>query len=193
MNHKIIILCGKSGSGKSLVLNKLVKNGYKNVVTNTTRPPREGEKDGVAYNFMNDEQFLSLVKNGDMIEYQKYHTEFGIWYYGSDARNIDLTKHDYAIVLTLDGAEAYKEYFGAENCIVFYIDAPKSIREQRAQSRDPKGFNKSEWDRRLKTDNADFAFDKIVKICDFRVDNYNKSVYNLIKEIKDDIRMWSNG
>ena len=75
MNHKIVILCGKSSSGKDLIRNKLVKNGYKRIVTNTTRPPREGEKDGVAYNFMTDEQFLELVKNGDMIEYQKYYTE----------------------------------------------------------------------------------------------------------------------
>lgn len=193
MEHKIVILCGKSSSGKDLVRKKLVKNGYKHVVTNTTRPPREGEKDGVAYNFMDDEQFLSLVKNGDMIEYQKYYTEFGVWYYGSDARYIDLNKHDYVIVLTLDGAEAYKKYFGDDNCIVFYIDAPKSVREQRARERDPNGFKQSEWDRRLKTDNDDFAFEKVARICNFRIDNYNKSVYNLIKEIKDDIRMWKNG
>ena len=193
MKHKIVILCGKSGCGKSLVLNKLVKNGYKRIVTNTTRLPREGEKDGVAYNFMTDEQFLELVKNGDMIEYQKYYTEFGIWYYGLDVRTIDLNKHDYVIVLTLDGAEAYKQYFGSENCIVFYIDAPKSVREQRAKDRDPQGFKQSEWDRRIKTDNADFTFEKIAKICEFRIDNYNKSVYNLIKEIKEDIRLWKNG
>ena len=193
MNHKIIILCGKSGSGKSLVLNKLVKNGFKRVVTNTTRPPREGEKNGVDYNFMDDLQFLSLVRNGDMIEYQKYNTEFGVWYYGSDAHNIDLEKYDYVIVLTLDGAEAFIKYFGDENCIVFYIDAPKSIREKRAKERDPIGFRKDEWDRRVKTDNADFAYDKVCRICDFRVDNYNKTIYNLIKEIKNDIELWKNG
>lgn len=193
MEHKIVILTGKSSSGKDLIRNKLVKNGYQRIVTNTTRPPREGEKDGVAYNFMDDSQFLSLVRNGDMIEHQKYNTEFGVWYYGSDARNIDLNKNDYVIVLTLDGAEAYKKYFGAENCIIFYIDAPKLVREQRAKERDPHGFNKDEWDRRVKTDNADFAFDKIIKICDFKVDNYNKTIYNLIKEIKDDIRLWKNG
>lgn len=193
MKHKIVIICGKSGSGKSLVLNKLVKNGYKRIVTNTTRPPREGEKDGVAYNFMTDGQFLELVKNGDMIEYQKYNTEFGVWYYGSSANNIDINKNDYVIVLTLEGAEAYKNYFGAENCIIFYIDAPKSVREQRARERDPKGFRLDEWERRLKTDNADFAFEKVAKVCNFRVDNYNKPIYNLIKEVKDDIRMWKNG
>lgn len=192
MKHKIIILTGKSGSGKGLIEDKLVKNKYKRVVTNTTRPMREKEKDGVDYNFLTNEQFMELVNSGQMIEYRKYNTEFGVWYYGSSANNIDLTKNDYVITLTLDGVEAFLNYFGDENCIIFYIDAPKSVREQRAKDRDPSGFNQEEWDRRVKADNADFAFDKVAKICNFRIDNYNKSVYNLIKEVKEDIRMWKN-
>lgn len=191
MEHKIVILCGKSSSGKDLIKNKLIKNGYKGIVTNTTRPPREGEQNGINYNFLTEYHFLQLIKEGEMIEYHKYNTEFGVWYYGSSANNIDLTKHDYVIVLTLEGAEAYVNYFGAENCIVFYIDAPKSVREQRAKERG--SFNQNEWDRRVKTDNADFSLEKIVHICNFRVDNYNKTIYNLIKEIKEDIRLWKNG
>jgi guanylate kinase len=191
MEHKIVILCGKSSSGKDLIKKKLVKNGFKGVITNTTRPPREGEKEGVNYYYLSDMEFKNRIANGEMIEYHKYNTEFGVWYYGSSANNIDLNKHDYVIVLTLEGAEAYVNYFGAENCIVFYIDAPKSIREQRAKDRG--SFNQGEWDRRVKTDNVDFSQDKVAHICNFRVDNYNKTIYNLIKEIKEDIRLWKNG
>ena len=191
MEHKIVILCGKSSSGKDLIKKKLIKNGFKGVVTNTTRPPREGEKEGVNYYYLSDIEFKNRIANGEMIEYHKYNTEFGVWYYGSSANNIDLNKHDYVIVLTLEGAEAYVNYFGAENCIVFYIDAPKSIREQRAKERG--SFNQGEWDRRVKTDNTDFSQDKVAHICNFRVDNYNKTIYNLIKEIKEDIRLWKNG
>lgn len=192
MEHKIIILCGKSSSGKDLIKNKLIKNGFKGIITNTTRPPREGEKDGINYYYLSDMEFKTRIANGEMIEYHKYNTEFGVWYYGSSANNIDLNKYDYVIVLTLEGAEAYIKYFGAENCIVFYIDAPKSIREKRAKERDI-NFNQAEWDRRVKTDNADFSQDKVAHVCNFRVDNYNKTIYNLIKEIKDDIRLWKNG
>lgn len=194
MEHKIVILCGKSSSGKDLIKNKLIKNGFKGVVTSTTRPPREGEKDGINYYYLSDIEFKNRIADGKMIEYHKYNTAFGVWYYGSsidNANNIDLNKHDYVIVLTLEGAEAYVNYFGAENCIVFYIDAPKSIREQRAKDRG--SFNQEEWDRRVKTDNADFSQDKVAHICNFRVDNYNKTIYNLIKEIKEDIRLWKNG
>jgi guanylate kinase len=191
MEYKIVILCGKSSSGKDLIKKKLIKNGFKGVITNTTRPPREGEKEGVNYYYLSDMEFKNRIANGEMIEYHKYNTEFGVWYYGSSANNIDLNKHDYVIVLTLEGAEAYVNYFGAENCIIFYIDAPKSIREQRAKERG--SFNQEEWDRRVKTDNADFSQDKVAHICNFRVDNYNKTIYNLIKEIKEDIRLWKNG
>ena len=191
MEHKIVILTGKSGSGKSLVANKLQKNGFKSIVTSTTRPPRDGEKDGVNYYYLSDMEFKNRIANKEMIEYHKYNTEFGVWYYGSSANNIDLNKHDYVIVLTLEGAEAYINYFGAENCIVFYIDAPKSVREQRAKERG--SFNQDEWDRRVKTDNIDFSLDKVAHICNFKVDNYNKTIYNLIKEIKEDIRLWKNG
>lgn len=191
MEHKIIILCGKSASGKGLIEDKLVKNNYKRIITNTTRPMREKEREGVDYNFLTNEQFMELVHNGQMIEWRKYNTEFGVWYYGSSANNIDLNIHDYVITLTLDGAEAFINYFGAENCIVFYIDAPKSVREKRAKERG--SFHQNEWDRRVKTDNADFSLDKVAHICNFKVDNYNKPIYNLIKEIKEDIRLWKNG
>ena len=192
MEHKIVILTGKSGSGKDLIKRKLIKNGYHNVITTTTRPLRDGEKDGVTYYFVDDNEFKSRIANNEMIEYRKYNTEFGVWYYGSSVDAIDLTKHDYVVILTLEGAEAYKKYFGKENCIVFYIDAPKSIREKRAKERDSK-FNQNEWDRRVKTDNTDFSQDKVIHTCNFRVDNYDKTIYNLIKEVKDDIRLWKNG
>ena len=64
--------------------------------------------------------------------------------------------------------------------------------EKRAEERDI-NFSKTEWDRRVKTDNVDFSQDKVAHICNFRVDNYNKTIYNLIKEIKEDIRLWKNG
>jgi guanylate kinase len=190
MKHKIVILVGKSGSGKSTIMQKLVEDGYCPLITNTTRPPRDNELDGVDYNFLTKEQFNNLIENGQMVEYRKYNTVFGTWYYGSSAENVDLNKHDYVIVLTLDGAEAWVNYFGAENCIVFYIDCPKSIREERAEERG--SFNREEWNRRIVTDKQDFTIEKIAKICNFKIANYNKKLYNVIKEIESDIKIWKS-
>lgn len=189
--HKIIILTGQSGSGKDTIANKLVKNHFKRVVTNTTRPPREGEIDGVDYNFIGEHDFHSLISDDDMIEWRKYNTALGTWYYGSDARNINLDKNDYVIILTLDGVESYIKYFGAENCIVFYIDCPKYIREQRAKERG--SFNREEWERRLIADKADFPMDRVIKLCNFKIANYNRPIHDIIGEIKQDIGFWKNG
>lgn len=189
--HKIIILTGQSGSGKDTIAKKLVKNHFKRVVTNTTRPPREGEVDGVDYNFIGEYDFHSLISDNDMIEWRKYSTVFGTWYYGSDARNINLDKNDYVVILTLDGIESYVKYFGAENCIVFYIDCPKYIREQRAKERG--SFNREEWERRLVADKADFPMEKVIKLCNFKIANYNRPIHEIIGEIKQNISFWKNG
>lgn len=193
MKNKIVILTGMSACGKDTIAKKLVGNHFYRVITNTTRPPRKGEVDGIDYHFLNETQFFDIINNGDMIEYRKYNTEFGIWYYGSSVNNnnIDLTKHDYVAILTLDAIPKYIDFFGKENCIVFYIDCPKSIREKRANERG--SFNKEEWDRRVAADKIDFANDKIIKLCDFKINNYNRSLRTVVEEILKDVKMWKNG
>jgi guanylate kinase len=190
MKHKIIILCGQSASGKDSIYKKLIKNGFIGLVTNTTRPQRVHEIDGVDYNFLSQNQFFDLINNGDMIEYRKYNTVFGTWYYGSSAEQVNLEKNDYVIILTLDGVEAWINHFGAENCIVFYIDCPKSIRESRAKQRG--SFNQDEWNRRVQTDKADFPTEKIIKLCNFKVANYDRKLYDVVKEILNDIKLWKS-
>lgn len=191
-NHKILILTGMSGSGKDTILNKLCDNHnhYKRIVTYTTRPPRDNEVNGRDYNFVNHLEFMEMINNGNIIEYRTYHTVYGDWYYGSSDLNIDLTKRDYVIILTLDGVDAFKKRFGAENCLVFYIDVPNHIRKKRAKNRP--NFDESEWQRRLIADKSDFSFDKVVKVCDFKISNYNKTLDKVVEEIKDVVKYWKS-
>ena len=49
----MLILIGKTASGKDTILNQLVKkHGYKKIVTYTSRPMRKGEKQDVTYHFI---------------------------------------------------------------------------------------------------------------------------------------------
>lgn len=53
-NGKIIVLAAPSGCGKSTIINALTEGGDLNLgfsVSATTRPPRQGETDGVNYHF----------------------------------------------------------------------------------------------------------------------------------------------
>lgn len=79
--HKntLIVIMGKSLSGKSYLQNRLVKAGFPKLITTTSRPKREHEQNGVDYYFVDsnnkisDETKLALreyhVANGETWEY----------------------------------------------------------------------------------------------------------------------------
>ena len=80
----MLILVGKSCSGKDTIRNKLVAyHGFKKMVTYTDRPPRRGEKDGEAYHFVSPEEFEQMISTGFFLEWKEYHTVDGVWHYGS--------------------------------------------------------------------------------------------------------------
>lgn len=61
----LLLLGGPSGSGKTTVANILQeKHGFSRLVTVTTRPPREGEKNGVDYYFVSIDEFRSMQATG---------------------------------------------------------------------------------------------------------------------------------
>ena len=72
---------GKSGSGKDTILNHLCADHpeYHKIVSCTTRPMRDNEKEGEDYYFLSHSQFIEKIMNGDMLEA----TEFNGWHYGT--------------------------------------------------------------------------------------------------------------
>ena len=88
---KVIALFGKAGSGKDTILHALVNkfpDRYNEIVSCTTRPPREGEQEGVNYYFLTVDQFTEKVLNGDMLEA----TEFNNWHYGTALSSLSTDK-----------------------------------------------------------------------------------------------------
>ena len=55
----MIIITGASCSGKTTAARILKEKGYKEAISHTNRPIRDGEKDGVDYNFVSDETLHS--------------------------------------------------------------------------------------------------------------------------------------
>ena len=78
---KLIVISGPSGAGKSTVIEKIMRDNPNMVfsVSATTRKPREGEKDGVNYYFVDNTRFEEMIKNGELLEYARYVNN----YYGS--------------------------------------------------------------------------------------------------------------
>ena len=77
----IIIIAGPSGAGKTTVCKLLVKNDNKLIysISATTRDKRMGEKDGVDYYFITEEEFKSWEREGKFLETAKVHS----YYYGT--------------------------------------------------------------------------------------------------------------
>lgn len=78
---KLIVISGPSGAGKSTVIEKLMADNPNMVfsVSVTTRKPREGEKDGINYYFIDRARFDEMIKNNELLEYARYVDN----YYGS--------------------------------------------------------------------------------------------------------------
>lgn len=79
--YKIVTLSGKAGSGKDTLMHKVreVLPDLREIVSCTTRPPREGEVHGKNYYFLTHEEFAERLENGTMIEA----TVFNNWCYGT--------------------------------------------------------------------------------------------------------------
>ena len=73
MGH-VFVITGPSGVGKGTLIRGLLERvpGLELSVSATTRPPRPGERDGVDYHFLSDEEFDRRVANGDFVEHARY-------------------------------------------------------------------------------------------------------------------------
>ena len=187
-------LIGKSGAGKDVLKNALVeRDNFIHITTTTSRPVREGEVEGREYHFISEEEFLKKIENNEFAEYRTYNTVFGTWYYGSPMCEIDKDK-DYVIILDIGGAKKFLESYKETPTKVIYIEAPDSIREERAKLRD-KNFNKAEWDRRLIDDEKVFAPEIINDFANIKLLNNGdiNDLYNAFHEsIKEYDTSWVN-
>lgn len=170
----IVVLLGKTSSGKDTVCNQLIQKGYKKLVTYTTRPMRPGEVQNKTYHFINKEEFETLISKGFFAEYTSYDTVDGIWYYGSaiDDYESDL---DSIIILNPSGYEQILKNLDKENIISFYIYSNIKTIRNRLKKR---GDKKEEAERRIEADLIDF------KGLENKVDHiiYNNDI-NTIPEI----------
>ena len=163
---KIYYVMGKSSSGKDTIYKMLLERHpqFHTVVPYTTRPIREGERDGVEYFFVDAEELHEMQKAEKIIEMRSYNTKCGIWtYFTADDGQIDLDRYDYLMIGTLVSYRALREYFGEERLVPIYIEVEDGLRLSRALERerrqaDPKY---AEMCRRFLADTEDFSEENI--------------------------------
>ena len=149
---KIIILSGPSGSGKTtlhkgLLVSKKLKGKLVKSISATTRPRRAGEKNGRDYLFLTVEEFLSKIKAGHFLEWQKVFDN----YYGTPKEAVQkLLEKGKNVLLCIDvkGAQVVRREFPEAAAI--FIKAPSlAILKERLLAR--KSEDAQQLNIRLKT------------------------------------------
>ena len=174
----ILILCGKAASGKDTLKKYIVEalelSGieFNNVVNTTTRPPREGEVDGVNYYFCSAEEMTKKILNDEMAEA----VLFNDWVYGTENKALSEDKLNVGI-FNLEGIEALRQNPN-HNIFAVYLDVEDSVRLIRYLNRENMTKEKiNEMFRRYKADEIDFA--DVDDLVDYKLtieDNENKMV-----------------
>jgi len=110
----LLIVCGPTGTGKTTVTERLVAHHreVERIVTCTTRPPRERERDGVDYFFLSNPEFDEAVARDEFLEWAQVHA----WRYGTRKSVVfDRLNHGTDLVVNVDvqGAQAYRQAFAS--------------------------------------------------------------------------------
>ena len=188
---KIVYIMGKSSSGKDTIFKKLKeKLNFNTYIMYTTRPIREGEKEGVTYHYISNEKMQRYIEGKEkdkLIEYRTYNTVYGPWTYATIADEQFQSDKNMLMLGTLESYEKMKDIFKDE-LIPIYIEVEDGLRLERAikRERQEKEPKYAELCRRFLADSKDFSEENLKKA------GINKRFENIdlekcIKEIEEEI------
>lgn len=106
----LIVISAPSGCGKSTVVKRLLekRGNIRFSVSATTRPPRDGEADGVDYFFVDRAEFDRMVRDGEFLEHAVYVGNG----YGTPRKAVDKLLdegHDVMLDIDVQGAMQIRE------------------------------------------------------------------------------------
>ena len=124
---ELIVLSGPSGVGKSTVIKNLLSN-HPDIhfsVSYTTRTPREGEVDGVNYNFVPRKEFERMIADSELLEFAEYVGN----YYGTSLKVIqDKLEQGTDVLLDIEVQGAAKVRQKCPEAVLIFI-LPPSLEE----------------------------------------------------------------
>jgi guanylate kinase len=131
----LFIVSAPSGAGKTTLVERLVEQTphLKMSRSYTSRPAREGETDGVDYNFVTRERFEAMVAVGEFLEWADV---FGNLYGTStaDTERVLESGADLVLVIDVQGARKVRRR-GIETTAVFVMPPGLDVLERRLRGR----------------------------------------------------------
>ncbi len=128
MNGRLFVVSAPSGAGKTTLLKKVMAKipGLAFSVSHTTRQIRPGERNGVEYYFVDEEEFFSLRRQGVFLESVRVHQE----YYGTSREAVKKQLEagiDVILDIDVQGAKIVRELPDFDAAFIFI--APPSLAE----------------------------------------------------------------
>ena len=132
-NKLIIVISSPSGAGKTSVCQKLLERD-KSIglsISDTTRPARDNETNGVDYNFIDEIEFQKKIVNNSYLEFAHV---FGN-YYGSPRQNNFENGRDILFDIDWQGASQLKNSSLSNIVSIFIVPPSKDTVYQRLRQR----------------------------------------------------------
>jgi guanylate kinase len=183
MKNKIFAIAGPSGAGKTTIINLILErnNNLQKVLTSTTRIIREGEKNGVNYNFYSIEEFQDKLAKQEFLENEKVHSN----YYGVEKREVEKIIEDSKVPLfevDVRGVMTIKKII--PNLRTIFI-LPESSEQIENRLRERPNITEEEIKTRLKTAKDEL---EIADRFDYRVVNEEGKIDKTVQKIEDILR-----
>lgn len=142
----VYILSAPSGTGKTTIGNLLLKEipFLERVITATTRKPREGEKHGVDYYFLTEEDFKRKIEEGFFLEWAKVYK----YYYGSPKSEIErITSQGKDALLVIDVQGAFQVKKILPNAVSIFLLPPsfEELKRRLSQRGEKELEERFEW------------------------------------------------
>ena len=178
----MIVLSSPSGAGKTTLTKLLSKNNNDLIsVSHTTRKPRINEVNSKDYYFVNEDDFKSLIRRNEFLEYAKVFNHF---YGTSKSTVINSLEKGINVIFDIDwqGTKQIKEKKLKYKLITFFVLPPsKKVLFERLSNRDMK--DKLIVEERMKQFNKDVLYweEYDYVVINDNLENCYNEVNNLIK------------
>ncbi|MBR3227970.1 MAG: guanylate kinase [Erysipelotrichaceae bacterium] len=177
----VVILSGVSSVGKSEIRRYLLNDDDLKLlysVSETTRPQKEDEVDGVDYYFVSHEAFANSVKKKQLLEY----TEFNGYYYGTPRAQVEhLINMGKNVLIEVEAQGVGSIKMNIERSIAFYV-IPRTFEDLEKHIRDTYRDDEASITRRLNKARMDLEIAPL-----FKHVVYNDDPLKAYKEIKEQI------
>lgn len=135
-NKQLIVLSAPSGAGKTTLAKYLLSTfpHFKFSVSATTRSPRGNEVNGKDYHFLTKEEFETLIKTNQLVEFEEI---FGN-YYGTLRSEVEKSIEQGEIVvfdIDVKGALSIKSKYPDQSLLLFISPPSVEVLEQRLIAR----------------------------------------------------------